>query len=163
MLHLRFFVACAIVPLAVTSTGFAQSQQFQPLSRMTISTDADSAFGIAVGDVNRDGAVDYVVANLNGTQQSRLYINDGNGNFTDMSATLLPSALPAGSVVMGDIDRDGDLDIILGTQPSTCTPSLPGKRRCSTVGSVRVARKSALSQASVTSPSRMSKMTIAGT
>jgi hypothetical protein len=113
MLH-RISLVCATAVL--TSAVFAQTQQFQPLPRMSISTDADNAFGIATGDVNGDGAVDYVVANLSTAQSTKLYINDGNGNFTDMSSTLLPSALSGGSVAMGDIDRDGDLDIIIGTQ-----------------------------------------------
>lgn len=119
MLHKRFFWACATIALtsALTTAVFAQAPaQFQPLPRMSISSDTDNAFGMATGDVNGDGAVDYVVANLSTAQSTKLYINDGNGNFTDMSSTLLPSALSGGSVVMGDIDRDGDVDIIIGTQ-----------------------------------------------
>jgi len=107
--------------LIVAATVSAQTiPQFQGLSRMTFTTDAEYSFGIAVGDVNGNGAPDVFMVNFGSTgKTSQLYINDGNGNFTDMTSTLMPSNVGyGGSAVMGDVDGDKDVDIILGSRTS---------------------------------------------
>lgn len=72
-------------------------------------------------DANNDGFLDlYVVSGGNEqlanhqNYQDRLYINDGNGNFT-RDITALPQFLSSGGVVRAnDIDNDGYLDLFIG-------------------------------------------------
>ncbi|MBA4166874.1 MAG: VCBS repeat-containing protein, partial [Chitinophagaceae bacterium] len=46
--------------------------------------------------------------------QSRLYLNDGKGNFTRDSLALPVAHSSGGCVVAADYDRDGDLDLFIG-------------------------------------------------
>jgi hypothetical protein len=63
--------------------------------------------GVALGDFDRDGFLDLVVAN-GGGQADVVYRNNGNGNFTVM-ATL--GVTFAQDVAVGDFNNDGNLDI----------------------------------------------------
>lgn len=60
------------------------------------------------------GGNEFEPGNLN--YKDRLYVNDGNGNFTD-GMDLLPDNRTSGSIVKAnDYDGDGDLDIFIGTR-----------------------------------------------
>jgi len=72
---------------------------------------------ISLGDVNNDTFPDIYVSTVNfvGTAnfQNRLYLNDGNGFFSDATATNLPvSGQHTLDAVFLDYDQDNDLDII---------------------------------------------------
>lgn len=68
--------------------------------------------GLAVGDVNGDGAIDLVAV---GAGQDRLLLNDGSAHFFDATPALLPVDNSSGtSVAMVDLDRDRDLDLVIG-------------------------------------------------
>lgn len=68
---------------------------------------------IKVRDVNGDGLPDIFVGTTYHTQ-SRLYLSVGHGTFTETTATYLPQT-PAsiGDAEFGDVDADGDLDLLL--------------------------------------------------
>lgn len=79
------------------------------------------ATDIAVEDFNRDGNLDVASSNFwEGTSMSVLY---GNGDGTFQTAIILPSAyspdlLNVSGITAGDLDNDGDKDIIVGNNAS---------------------------------------------
>ena len=68
---------------------------------------------IKVRDLNADGFVDIVLGTVF-ERQSRLLLGAADGSFTDVTATHLPQAATnIGDLEIGDVDADGDLDIVL--------------------------------------------------
>jgi VCBS repeat-containing protein len=72
---------------------------------------------IALGDVDGDGDLDALVANLDTTEgeegaPNQLLINDGSGNF--VASELLGGELNSAVIALGDMDGDGDLDAVVG-------------------------------------------------
>jgi len=63
---------------------------------------------VALGDVDRDGDLDAVGANL--TAGAIVWLNDGQGRFTEAGQWLAPGAW----VLVDDLDGDGWLDIVSG-------------------------------------------------
>jgi len=78
----------------------------------------DVSYDATFGDLNGDGNLDVIVANssLGVTNLSYLILNNGTGEFFEDELDFfdydITETSPFG-VDMGDIERDGDLDIIL--------------------------------------------------
>jgi hypothetical protein len=69
-------------------------------------------------DLDGDGDLDlYISGNNDGGNGifTRIYLNDGTGDFTQLSNPLLPQYQGRGTAI-DDIDGDGDLDIIISTE-----------------------------------------------
>jgi hypothetical protein len=86
---------------------------FENVSAKVFGPTPDISRVIKARDLNNDGVTDIVVGTTYQTQ-SRLYLGTGGGAFTEVTATHLPQT-PAsiGDLEFGDVDADGDLDIVL--------------------------------------------------
>ncbi len=81
------------------------------------------SLGLDLGDLDGDGDLDAFVANAqvsSGTgEPNRVWLNDGDGNFSDNGQALGDS--PSFGMSLGDLDGDGDLDAFVanaGTSPN---------------------------------------------
>src|SRR5688572_1407612 len=73
---------------------------------------AGYGLGVAVGDLNRDGRPDIYVSN-DATPNDVLYVNNGDGTFTDKAGRWLKHASFAGmGVDIADFNNDGWQDIL---------------------------------------------------
>ncbi|MBT3343421.1 MAG: hypothetical protein HN712_15935 [Gemmatimonadetes bacterium] len=77
---------------------------------------------LELGDLDSDGDLDLLITGVNSSSQRRtiLYRNDHPGDFTDAGADL--EGLESSTLALGDIDRDGDLDLVLGGLTSDTIP-----------------------------------------
>jgi len=85
-------------------------------------------------DADNDGDVDLFVAsggsevyNLSEQYQSRLYTNDGKGNFTRQQGAVPPMGVSSSCVTAADYDADGDLDLFVGGRLVPGNYPLPAK------------------------------------
>lgn len=94
---------------------FLQTAPFRFTERTaeTFGPTPDLARAIKARDFNGDGRIDIVVGTTYQTQ-SRIYFGEGGGRFREATATHLPrQALSVGDLEPGDVDGDGDLDLVL--------------------------------------------------
>jgi hypothetical protein len=79
-----------------------------------------SAGSIELGDYNSDGLPDILIMGFNSNfePEANIYRNDGNLTFTNIYAGLAPVAL--GRAAWGDLDNDGDLDLVLSGKLAGC-------------------------------------------
>lgn len=92
---------------------------FEGISSKKITDDRHDSRSIALGDVNGDGYLDVAVANtigVNGGQYNRIYINNGTSNpfSANLARNISGDKNPSRVIVLVDMDRDGDLDAVVG-------------------------------------------------
>jgi len=70
---------------------------------------------VALGDIDGDGDLDLYQPGAYGTDPDKLWVQTAPRVFEDRAATLLPpsTASHAGSTHLGDLDDDGDLDLVV--------------------------------------------------
>jgi hypothetical protein len=94
------------------------------------SNDEDATFSIGLVDMNGDGALDVVVGNYQSA--TRLYLNEGTERVFDGSDPGISiggsDTAYASSIAVGDIDGDGDTDLVTGSFPYPRAPGKAGNR-----------------------------------
>lgn len=78
--------------------------------------DNDGDFDLFIANGHLQDNVEKIMPNVKYFQTNQLYRNNGDGTFTDSSAEAGPglqAALSSRGGVMGDLDNDGDLDIVI--------------------------------------------------
>ncbi len=86
--------------------------RFVDVGKQTATGDTGFGQGVSVGDLNEDGFPDLLVLNYG---ENVVYINNGDGTFSDASATLFPEPLSlwSSSGAIADIDGDGLSDMVV--------------------------------------------------
>ncbi|MBV9080367.1 MAG: VCBS repeat-containing protein, partial [Elusimicrobia bacterium] len=81
-------------------------------SQTTLSGAGLKDSALALVDLNRDGSLDLVESGVDGSGAtvSKIYLNNGAGVFTSTTSTL--PGFSRGAFAVGDMDGDGDLDIV---------------------------------------------------
>jgi enediyne biosynthesis protein E4 len=98
------------------------SEAIVPVKQTSIANDSLSEDVAALFfDADKDGAADLFVGSggyefdrNDPLLQSRLYMNDGKGNFTKYADALPEMRISVGCVKIDDIDKDGDADLFVG-------------------------------------------------
>lgn len=73
-----------------------------------------TARALAVGDFDKDGDLDLAVGR-SATNSAEVLINDGNGGFgNSIDLETAPTVIDTKAIAAGDIDGDGDLDVVTG-------------------------------------------------
>ncbi|MFO1009784.1 MAG: FG-GAP-like repeat-containing protein [Planctomycetota bacterium] len=94
-----------------------------------LGTHTSIAKGVATGDVNGDGWVDALYANAFASAPPSLYVNIGatNPGFFNLESSTrgFTTAYNSGSAAFGDVDDDGDLDLIVNDVYNVATAGKP--------------------------------------
>ncbi len=90
------------------------SEPFKGVAGKNITEDANHTWSLVVGDLDNDGDLDVIAGNYK--QPNRLYLNDGTTDpFNGVTGKDITSETHhTRSLALGDVDNDGDLDLIEG-------------------------------------------------
>jgi len=80
---------------------------------VAIGTETDTTTSVVLRDDDSDGDLDLFVGNSALAEENKRYINDGAGGFSTVGEDV-GAARETFSLVLGDVDSDGDFDVIAG-------------------------------------------------
>lgn len=84
-----------------------------------------SAYFTEFADYDKDGDLDLLIGSSSTSAESKLYSNDGDGTFTDVTASTIGSVkMSLGGMAFVDYDKDGDLDIIMASGSSSANSKI---------------------------------------
>lgn len=86
-------------------------------------TSEDATRKVKLPDIDDDGDLDVVLASSS-DQQNKLYVNDGNGYFSDVTESHMPAVLNVSNDVdVVDVDCDSDADLYFGNAATSTIES----------------------------------------
>lgn len=96
-----------------STTSFAV---FMDIAAQAGVADAGFGRGVTFGDIDNDDDLDIYVSNEEPDPPNRLYVNNGQGQFIDMTGKAgVQSDVDGQGVAFGDFDNDGDLDLFVAS------------------------------------------------
>lgn len=106
--------ALTVANAFTNAAGVALGRGDGTFGNVTLIADvADAQFGIQVGDINGDGALDFISGQAgNNTVGFSLYLNNGSGGFTRSSVNVGAASNGINIANLGDINSDGTLDVV---------------------------------------------------
>ncbi len=94
----------------------SHSYNFQNTFKKSGITYAETHSDPSFGDVDNDGDLDLYVTSIYAKRNSFLYMNDGNGKFSDVSWLSGTRVKNGWGSAFADIDNDGRLDLIVASR-----------------------------------------------
>jgi len=108
-------------PLAAAALPPSGRGVFIPHPTTPVFGTSHSSFASAMGDLDGDGDLDAVVANAVSASSSApatVWVSDGAGRFSPHPTQPTFGFQYSNGIAMGDLDDDGDLDVILANKTS---------------------------------------------
>ncbi|MDG1874482.1 MAG: VCBS repeat-containing protein [Mariniblastus sp.] len=93
------------------SNGESASKKIRFEKRIKIGNERDESRAVALSDINQDGSLDLIVANID--QANEVYFNDGQGGF-NLAAKFGKENEKSYSLDVADMNGDGKPDLIIG-------------------------------------------------
>ena len=111
----------ASVAVAAQPGGTVVSAGGEPWKRHTIDNTSRGADGVKLGDINRDGLQDIVTGWEEGGVV-RVYVNPGTAKAREAWPQITVCKVKSiEEAIFADLDGDGKLEVISGTEGKTCT------------------------------------------
>ncbi len=109
-----FLKTFVFVAAGFAMQGKIAAQDFIAIIGDPVVSEGRYSEGASWGDVNNDGYLDVFVPHLHTELENTLFINNGDGSFTQMVAgPIVTDAGRSTGGSFGDFDNDGDLDLFV--------------------------------------------------